>query len=499
MSLEQHSIDKAYDARLSGLEVAPPVHAWAAIAAQLPNEKADEKGFWFWGSGSASTLTPEEKSKRDRKLLWWWSGALLALAGLSLLAYYGLHTSSTSNTPTPNPQSSSAALLPIALNADQEFKESSNFNSVINGEEDCPETSAISSQDVARPNAQAHASTTIGSIPKTSSLPSNFQAKNSPQNLIEKNSTTSTSLITAPSSPKGSQLQVAKLPEPPSRINTVGLSIASVALDNLPSNNLLEFESSLPALSALPSGPGLGCEDFKNSRGWTFAVRAFAGPGTVIQDFKSSDQNEAYQALRDSVEMDQLSVHAGLRFEAVNDFGLFLRAGADYQLYRTNVVSLGPPSSRTIIDSVFMEDTGTWRVETRNEVFQEQRDVYNRQHSVALTAGVGYRPTFGNVSPYIMVEAGYEFLFKNRGTFVLPDGNFADLADDDDGLYINDRPGLQYGGVIGVDFALTSQIEVGISGHYKRLGGLRGSADLLDFDQSTAFGALNLRYTIGGF
>ena len=163
-------------------------------------------------------------------------------------------------------------------------------------------------------------------------------------------------------------------------------------------------------------------------------------------------------------------------------------------MYRTNVEFQGPPNSRTIIDSVFMEDTQTWRVETRNEVYREQRNVYNRQHVVVLTAGVGFRKTFGNVSPYIMAEAGYELLFNQRGAFVLPDRSFVELKNDNNGLYINDRPGFQYGGVIGVDFALTDRIEAGISGHYKRLGGLRGSADLLDYDQSTAFGALNLRY-----
>ncbi len=479
MSLEQHSIDQAYNARLSNLEAAPPAHAWAAIVAQLPD-------------------SPD----RNRGAFWWWSGAFLALLALSFLGYYGLNSADSNNNPGPNPQSNQAALAPIAATATDNYIEDSN-SAAAAAEKDKPEIEGLAKKEVAKVISPAPSkaiasanSPTLSQLVQATALPSNYEVKNPHQKFSDQTELSSSNRATSNYGTTTALNVVKESPKPPSKLNAVGLSITSISADKLPVLSLTEFQTALPML---PAGPKVICEDFRNSRGWNFAVRAFAGPGTVIQDFKSSTQNTAYQALRDSVEMDQLSVHAGLRFEAVNSVGLFLRAGADYQQYRTNVVSLGPPSSRTVIDSVFMEATQTWRVETRNEVFQERRDVYNRQHSVALTAGIGYRPTFGNVSPYIMVEAGYEFLFKKRGTFVLPDGNFIDLADDDDDLYINDRPGFQYGGVIGVDFAITSQIEVGLSGHYKKLGGLRGSADLLDFDQSTVFGALNLRYTLGGF
>ena len=423
------------------------------------------------------------------------------LAALSLLAFYGLGTANVSSSSAPTPQPKPATLIPIAAATNN--SKSINHNIQESNEEI---TEEANSNTIKSATSKTVASRTSTQLRKDSQAPSLSKSITSNavnnQGLNQRSNNNRILLADATSLTKKDQgleqalTSTTTSPEPPSKQNAVGLSIASIVMDELPIIDLTEFESALPAL---PFGPKVICEDFRNGRGWTFAVRAFAGPGTVIQNFNSTDQTAAYESLRDSVEIDQLSVNAGLRFEAVNRVGLFLRAGADYQMYRTNVESLGPPNSRTIIDSVFMEDTQTWRVETRNEVFQEQRDVYNRQHSVALTAGIGYRPTFGNVSPYIMAEAGYEFLFKKRGTFILPDGNFVDLADDDDDLYINDRPGFQFGGVIGVDFAITSQIELGLSAHYKRLGGFRGSADLLDFDQSTAFGALNLRYTIGGF
>jgi len=499
MSLEQHNIDQGYKARLADLEVTPPAHAWAAIAAQLPNQKSNEKDAWWWGSGSTATaLNPEEKSKRDRVLFWWWTGALITLTTLSLLAYYGAYSAHQSNQPNPSPNSSAAILAPIAAI-------STSDNSLTTSEastEKCPEVQKTQSTTKANikvseksTSAQQQvlktrpASTTVVSTMPVakSSLPDDVTVALA--SLPTKAASTQTSQLLGDPLLTDTKTTLKQTPRNPS----VGLSLASSSLKVMPLSNLSLLESEAPRL---PFGPGIGCEDFKSRAGWSFAVRAFAGPGMVFQEYTSSDQTASYKLLRDSIENRQMSIHGGLRFEAVNDAGLFLRAGADYQMYRSNLDYLGPPRSRTIIDSVFMEDTQTWRVETRNEVFQEQRTVYNRQHAVVLTGGIGFRKTFGNVSPYLMVEAGYEFLFKKKGNFVLPDGNFVDLAEDDQGLYINERPGLQFGGVIGVDFALTDRIEAGISGHFKQLGGLRGSADLLDYDQSTAFGALNLRYTI---
>lgn len=505
MSLEQHSIDQGYKARLADLEVTPPAHAWAAIAAQLPNKKSDEKGAWWFGSGAAFAKTPGEKSKRERVLFWWWTGALLALAAISVLAYYGINSTTAINNPSPTPKPSAASLGSIAAKVNDDFKRSHNYIST-EAEEDCPEVTAKSS-------TAASTTTAVASMTKTPKATTAAKSNdvrlrrtnrgieangnvlaNSNDNIDSKVAGNKTTSTTTPQFLEGTVLLTdTKTTIPTTSIAPVGLSMATMSLSELPITDLSPFESET---TKLPFGPGVGCADFNNSADWSFAVRAFAGPGVLFQTFNSTDQTMAYETLRDSIETRQLSVHGGLRFEAVNDRGLLLRAGADYMMYRTNIVDAGAPRTRTIIDSVFMEDTQTWRVETRNEVFQRQRNVYNRQHAVVLTAGVGFRKTLGNVSPYLMAEAGYELLFKRKGDFVLPDGNFVDLAEDDQGLYINDRPGFQFGGVIGVDFALTDRIEAGISGHYKQLGGLRGSADLLDYKQSTAFGALNLRYTI---
>lgn len=488
-------MDQGYRTRLENLEVAPPAHAWAAIAAQLPNESDKEKGAWWWLSGASAAYTPEEKSKRERIIFYWCTGALLALASMSLFAYYGLDSTGVASNPTPTPPSSvTAALLPMAA-ANTNTASAEGINLTTTTEEDCPEIStntaaiALTTSTSTFKGVQAKSTT-----PNTSSTALN-SIVDVDRNALRSDVTvrqTTTTTITAPLS-ESTLLTDTKTTTPPTSTNLVGLSMATVTLNKLPLTGLSELES---GATKLPFGPGIGCEDFKSRAGWSFAVRLFGGPGTIFQEYTSTTTTAAYATLRDSIENKQLSVHAGLRFEAVNDLGLFLRAGADYQMYRSNVKDIGSPRTRTIIDSVFMEDTQTWRVETRNEVFQQERNVYNRHHTIALTAGVGFRKTFGNVSPYIMAEGGYELRIKSKGDFVLPDGNFVDLADDDQGLYTNDRPGFQYGGVLGVDFALTDRIEVGVSAHYKQLGGLRGSADLLDYKQSTAFGALNLRYTI---
>jgi len=486
MSLEQHSIDQGYRAHLDKLEVAPPIHAWAAIAAQLPNEKADEKGIWFWGSSAASAKTPEEKSTRERVIFWWWTGALIALATVSLLAYYGLNSTKTNNSPNPAPNTSPAAIVPIAsLDAD----DSEELTSIEAREEDCPEVMASTTEPEKSSLSYASTRQTQVFSPQaphnekhaTLASPTSYIA------VLDAEETPQSTLTNAP------LLTDTKVALTPPSATPVGLSMASAVLNELPFNDLLSLDTEAPNL---PFGPDVGCPTFNNPTDWSFAVRLFGGPGTIFQEYTSTAQTESYAVLRDSVEAKQLSVHGGLRFEATTGAGLFLRAGADYMMYRSNVTSLGPPRILTVIDSIFVEDTQTWRVETSSITTQSQRKVYNRQHAVVLTGGVGFRKTFGNVSPYIMAEAGFEILFKRKGDFILPDGNYVDLAEDDQGLYINDRPGLQYGGVLGVDFAVTDRIEVGVSGHYKQLGGLRGSADLLDFDQSTAFGALNLRYTI---
>ncbi len=276
---------------------------------------------------------------------------------------------------------------------------------------------------------------------------------------------------------------------------TLAAPIVAVALPSLELLSQAELSTLPSSADELQDARLIPCPDFNNRGSWSLGLRVFAGPGRTNREFSASDNDlPLYSALRDSVEERQMSVHAGLRFEGVHSNGLFLRAGVDYQMYRSRLRLIGNSMrSFNLVDVTDPISGNVLRTDTVYSSTVTESLRYNRHQTLALSAGLGFRKTFGRVSPYLLAEAGYEFLLKTRGQLIDPAGALVNLENTNQ-AWVEERPGLHYGGVVGIDFALTNHLEVGVSGHYKRLGGLRGQSDPLAAEYTSMFGAANVRW-----
>ena len=415
---------------------AQPDHAWAAIAARLP-----------------------EPAPTRRLAAWWWLGAALLLGGVAWWALATTSGGAAAPASAPRPGATPA----VALTAEP-------------AEHPAPRES----DDVHTPRpSRARQSGGVAS-PESVTLTAQATEGAGPQQT----NTTSTARTPATRAPGASpatsaQARAAVSPRP-----------------NVPLTPLPYPDAPRALLSDARVGPGgIPCEDFRNGGGWDLAVRLFAGAGPSGRTLDGDAGAASYLQLRDSVEEVQLSLHGGLRVEAVHSGGFTARLGVDYGMQRGRVELLGNAIRSTETVEVVNPDGEVIRVDTLSSVTQTQRVVYNRHQTVAVVGGIGFRPTFGAVSPYVLAEAGYEFTVASRGVLPEPGGEeLVDLERTDD-EWIAERPGLQYGGVVGVDVAIAPSLELGLSGHYTRRGGLSGRADPLDDERAALFGALNLRYS----
>ena len=252
----------------------------------------------------------------------------------------------------------------------------------------------------------------------------------------------------------------------------------------------------LRTLDHLAPAPDLACPSFSRGTAWNLGVRVEALTGPTPRTFDAPPAGlAAYRATRDSAEHAQLDLSAGLRLEARTDGGLLLRAGADYQLYRSRMDLPGTATIRREEVEVRDELTGQLiRTDTVVTVTRTSRRVYNRIHTVSLAAGIGYAPTLGAVRPYLIAEAGYEWTLSARGVYPTAAGGLHELPPT--GQWIAEAPGLWLGASAGVDVLLTDRLAVGLVLRARRLGGLRGAADPLTYRQVGLSGGLSVGWRL---
>ena len=318
------------------------------------------------------------------------------------------------------------------------------------------------------------------------------------------------SVVVAPPKPKAPSLS--RTPRPDTRPLSPALTPTATELEDAPAAESISHPPApsrtlaslgTPGLHAVRverpgvlRGPGIPCADFGTRGSWALGLRGFAGAGPSGRSLDTDDTRPAYFLLRDSTERRQLSVHAGLRVEAVHTNGLFVRAGIDYAMQRSRLDLLGATRVDTALTQVRNPVTGAViRVDTTTTITETSTVVHNRHQTLGFTGGLGFRKTFGAVSPYVVGEAGLELLLATRGKLISPAEELVDLADDERG-WITERPGLYYGGTVGVDVALNDRLELGLSGHYDRRGRLSGIADPLRDERTALYGALNVRYRL---
>ena len=448
MPVNDHAFDSAARGLLDDFAAAPPAHAWASIAAQLPARE------------------------RRRAAWWWWAGALAVLFTAGLLAGQLLPTAPEDpglirEQPLPQPE---ASLL---------YASSSS-------REDVPEPPAGEATEPSR-EARSHV--------EPSTDPPAADASRTPRLPAHEQSPAQTAVV-APIAQTVTPVPVASATRPIGEVDSEVL-LTTTLTPRLPS-------ASIPSMPLVrlrrhnePSVGPIPCEDFRNrGDGWGLRVRAFGGAGPTEREWDYLEgvnpALDAYYIERDSVEELQLDIVGGLRVAASHGSGFAVRLGLDYQMYRSRVDFAGNRSTSTTIEEVRAPSGALIRTDTVVSTQVVERTVYNRQQTLTLVGGVGFHKWFGSVAPYVFAEAGYEILVGSRGSYpVLPQGETIELPDDDR-EFIAERPGLRLGGTVGLDIALGERWFVGPSVSYQVLGGLRGAGDPLSYDQTMLSGALNV-------
>ena len=455
MSSPVHPFDQQVGALAETYAATPPDHAWAAIVARLPEESRDRSLVMWWLVGAATVL-------------------LSAAAWLSLAESPQPHA----KPPTP-PQPAVAAVVsqPDPAIDQQHGTALAGFEDATVGTQ---ESSIEPSSVVEARTGNEESFVVDGTLPPSSISEVSAGSEPSSPSLSEHELGT-TSLVLQP--------VAGALAQAPTREPLTARARPTM---------LMQPTSTLPLQAvalktSVEAGPGIPCADFGNGGYWTLGLRTFAGAGPSGRTYSADANRHAYSALRDSVETVQLSLHGGLRLEAVNSRGFYGRIGADYHMQRSRLELFGNSEQSFDIQEVRHPVTGqVLRYDTIFSTTQSETIVYNRHQTISVTGGLGFRKTFGSVSPYVLAEAGYEFLIASRGGLIGTSDEIVDLSETQQD-WIVERQGLHYGGVIGVDVAVTDQLEVGLSGHYNRRGGLSGLTDPLTDERTALYGALNLR------
>lgn len=250
----------------------------------------------------------------------------------------------------------------------------------------------------------------------------------------------------------------------------------------------------LHALQISPDLHDIPCPDFGHASSWSLGLRVLAGIGQPGRAWESVEgERVEYLAHRDSSEQLRFHPTAGLRLEAYHPSGFFVRAGLDYLMERSQVSSQGPTTTtKNIVEVRDPISERVIRVDTTTTITYTQLTTQNRQHRLALVGGLGYRLPGFRLRPYVVAEVGYGLLLHSRGRLPRPGIDSEELSLVSP--YLRRSPGLQFGGIVGVDLPVDAHWAIGLNVHYTRLGTIRGAGDPLNYSQLTRGAALNLVY-----
>lgn len=462
MPIKQNPFDKAYGYKLRNYAPEPMDGTWEKIEARLPREKNNRFG-----------------------LIWLWlSAAVILLTGVGIYMYAPSNTAdSTSNiasTETITTTSSKVTVDKENVTSNTHLEFSSKNSSVnvdtkkksqyVLQDQEVKPTTPDKSTRLVTPTAKNSIKTAKQSITKQKGLVLKATNVNKHSNLAVESSTTS-----------HNQSSVTPTDFATSRSN-------QIALTNLALKDLTEVTSNQKKELGL-SSKSPKCADFSAPSFWTPTIRLMTGAGSITYNYSG---NDTAIELRENAIHKQIDVFNGLRFSLEHSSGFIIRGGADYLIERNSVELYGPINSRTIIDSIWQEDSMSWRVQSRNEQFRTKSQIYNRVQSIALIAGFGYQYTLSNLNVYGIGELGYEMIVAQRGILPISQDTNVNLHDDNQ-MILKKNPGIQYGGILGVDYALTNTLSLGISGHYKGLSSRAGEIDPLKQNRNVLYGSLNLK------
>ena len=194
----------------------------------------------------------------------------------------------------------------------------------------------------------------------------------------------------------------------------------------------------------------------------------------------SKHDDSDYLLARDTIETNQPDIVGTIGFEQTHRLGLRLRLAVGYQAYHRESSFLSAIVREATTRTVLHPTTGAVvRTDTVQRGYQIKSVTQNRQQTAIVTLGAGYEiPTNRAWRPYVLAEAGYEFLLATRGK--LRDGAGDEVAlDNVTEQWVNPRPGLRLGGSVGVDLAVATRWSAGARISYSMLGDLLGEADPL--------------------
>ncbi len=227
---------------------------------------------------------------------------------------------------------------------------------------------------------------------------------------------------------------------------------------------------------------------------WSRQVRLSAGLAATQRAFQAhGDDDSAYARRRDTLESNRPDLVGALVYEQTHHRGLRLRAGIGYQAYHresafTSAI-IEEATTRTVLDP---SSGAVVRTDTLARAYRVRNVTQNRQQTATVSLGAGYAiPTGGAWRPYVVAEAGYEFLLATRGKLQDRAGDEVSL-DNAGSEWINPRPGLRLGGTAGLDIAIAPKWLLGVQASFYKVGDPTGADDPLSAKMQVLSGGLSL-------
>lgn len=283
------------------------------------------------------------------------------------------------------------------------------------------------------------------------------------QKTAEKTTTSSSSLSSVLEA-----AETAAIPEMASQVET-------------PAQLVQAFEGlTTPALKSIMWGPDpryefpeRSCFSFTKEE-WklNWYLEAVGAPEYVFRSLTPRGKAFAdYANAREKMEELRGGFSAGLRVNAVTDFGMSLRTGLQYSQINEVFNFRDPDDVRVIVTNVYDGNGNIIGSDTIYEAGTHIRSTYNRYRMIDLPVMAGYEFRFPRFTMTVHGGAMFNILFLKKGDILSPEGNPVSVSTAENDPYpaFRDRVGVSLGGSIGFNYHLTPSLQFVVEPQFRVL------------------------------
>lgn len=204
--------------------------------------------------------------------------------------------------------------------------------------------------------------------------------------------------------------------------------------------------------------PENSCRPFSKEKwGLNWYAEVLGSPEYVFRSLSPRALEFAdYAEARNEMEEVRGGLSAGLRLNAVTDFGLSLRAGLQYSQINEVFNFRDPDDVRIIVTNVYDGFGNIIGSDTIYEPGTHIRITYNRFRMIDLPVMLGYEFQFPRFSMTVHGGAVFNLAFAKKGDILSPEGDPVGVNSSE---AFRDRVGMSLAGGIGFNYRVTPDLQ----------------------------------------